>query len=496
MLTHLYNQLLIASFAASLLYLILKLFSKWTQRYFKASWHYVSYVLVCTFFLIPYQKLLPWLNLKTTEEIRNSGFEIISAVDILSPLSSWSTDSPNLQINDQESGFSLIAQVIHFMPYFLVMGTMAFLCTYWIQNHKLNRSIFKLCERVEDESIIKEIEYCRLRLNIKKAIPVYISPDLTTPFLHGVFHPKIILPCSDFTLEEYRYIFMHELIHYKRRDLWLKWMLLFIQAIHWFNPFIYLAIRDIEQFCELSCDEKMVKSMDIKERRRYCYLLLNILWKDVDQKVKLYSAFSEKKNLERRINMILNQDGIKNKKSVRFIATTLIVALVSFGAVMVASASEGYKQVDSNEAVIGGEVGVSQKSTLIAPAQGMLPAQAEVAPTSEVGILGVTPFATVYWSNEEIGYNTEMRFISSYTGGYFIIRKNIQATFSFSIKGGSSENVRVAWKDKNGNTTVLFEGSTSSKTVTYTPDKDVEGNFYIWNKSAAAITISEASLSY
>ncbi|XID91119.1 hypothetical protein ACF3MZ_21745 [Paenibacillaceae bacterium WGS1546] len=77
-------------------------------------------------------------------------------------------------------------------------------------------------------------------------------------------------------------------------------------------------------------------------------------------------------------------------------------------------------------------------------------------------------------------------------GGYFIIRENIQASFSFSIKGGSSENVRVAWKDKNGNTTVLFDGSTSSTTVTYTPNKDVEGNFYIWNKSAAAITISTA----
>jgi hypothetical protein len=71
-----------------------------------------------------------------------------------------------------------------------------------------------------------------------------------------------------------------------------------------------------------------------------------------------------------------------------------------------------------------------------------------------------------------------------------------QATFSLSIKGDSSENVRVAWKDKNGHTTVLYEGSAGSKTVTYTPGQDVEGTFHIWNKSVAAITISEASLSY
>lgn len=496
MFINLYNQLLVASFVAGLLYLILKISGNWTRKYFTASWHYVSYILVYTFFLAPYHKLLPFINLNYIESIKNSGTELTSIMILNQPVSTWSINHMNTQMKEQGADYSLIVHVADFIPFVLILGTVTFLCVFLIQNHKLNRRLLKLCELAGDEQILKEVAICSQKLNIKKAIPVYISPFFTTPFLYGGFKPRIILPSSDFTQEEYRYIFLHELTHFKRRDLWLKWVLIFINAVHWFNPLIYFARRDIDRFCELSCDEKIVKSMDIKERRRYCTLLLRVLWNAVDQKVKLYSAFSEKKNLERRIDMILNSDGFKNKKWVRFIATIMTVALLSFGAVMVVSASGAIKQIDSEEAV--SNVGDAQTSsgTLVAPAQGLIPAQAEVAPTSEVGTLGVTPFATVTWSNEVIGYNTEMRFISSYTGGYFIIREGIQASFSFEISGGSSENVRVAWKDKNGNTTVLFDGSTSSKTVTYTPDEDVEGNFYIWNKSAAAITISKASLTY
>jgi len=56
-----YYALLLMSVTASILYLLLKLLGKWTQRYLTATWHYCSHVLLYTLFFIPFFKLMSWL---------------------------------------------------------------------------------------------------------------------------------------------------------------------------------------------------------------------------------------------------------------------------------------------------------------------------------------------------------------------------------------------------------------------------------------------------
>ena len=55
----------------------------------------------------------------------------------------------------------------------------------------------------------------------------------------GFVKPRILLPDADFTTDELRLILKHELVHYKRRDLWYKGLVLAANAIHWFNPAVY-----------------------------------------------------------------------------------------------------------------------------------------------------------------------------------------------------------------------------------------------------------------
>jgi uncharacterized membrane protein len=67
-------------------------------------------------------------------------------------------------------------------------------------------------------------------------------------------------------------------------------------------------------------------------RQRYCGLILHVLWIAADQQAKLYSAFSaHRKHLERRIEMILKNDGSKKKNSVRMLAAAVTLALVFVG---------------------------------------------------------------------------------------------------------------------------------------------------------------------
>ncbi|WP_417282131.1 M56 family metallopeptidase, partial [Clostridioides difficile] len=46
-------------------------------------------------------------------------------------------------------------------------------------------------------------------------------------------------PPHDYKLEELDWIFRHELMHFKSKDLHLKYLVLFLKIVYWFNPFIY-----------------------------------------------------------------------------------------------------------------------------------------------------------------------------------------------------------------------------------------------------------------
>ena len=65
------------------------------------------------------------------------------------------------------------------------------------------------------------------------------------------------------------YIFVHELIHYKQRDMFYKWLIQIVVCAHWFNPFVYLLEREVNKSCELSCDEIVLSVLDDSAKREY-----------------------------------------------------------------------------------------------------------------------------------------------------------------------------------------------------------------------------------
>ncbi len=87
--------------------------------------------------------------------------------------------------------------------------------------------------------------------------------------LIGFFRPRIILPTHELEDKELFYIFVHELIHYKQRDMFYKWLIQIVMCAHWFNPFIYLLEKEVNKSCELSCDEKVISVLDDTARHEY-----------------------------------------------------------------------------------------------------------------------------------------------------------------------------------------------------------------------------------
>ena len=62
---------------------------------------------------------------------------------------------------------------------------------------------------------------------------------------------------------------LHELTHYKRHDIAFKALVLWVCALHWFNPAVWLMRRAVERDLELACDDAALRVLPEDERAAY-----------------------------------------------------------------------------------------------------------------------------------------------------------------------------------------------------------------------------------
>ncbi len=104
---------------------------------------------------------------------------------------------------------------------------------------------------------------------------VYLSDGINSPFVMGMFRPKIYLP-SSLPKNEYEFIIAHEKCHIKRLDHITRILAFVALALHWFNPLVWIAYILSAKDMEMSCDEAVMKTMDSDIRKEYATSLLRI----------------------------------------------------------------------------------------------------------------------------------------------------------------------------------------------------------------------------
>ena len=119
----------------------------------------------------------------------------------------------------------------------------------------------------------------RLKREMKGAVHerdnIYITESLKTPFVCGLFAPKIYLP-SALEGEEKAYILLHEQIHIKRGDHIVKLLGYLALCLHWFNPLVWVAFFLSGRDMEMSCDEAVIRKMGSDVKKEYSASLLNL----------------------------------------------------------------------------------------------------------------------------------------------------------------------------------------------------------------------------
>ena len=189
-------------------------------------------------------------------------------------------------------------------------------------------------KEISDIKILNLLSDCEEKLNIKTRIELSCNPLIASPIQIGFFRPRIILPAHELEDKELSYIFVHELTHYKQRDMFYKWLIQIVVCAHWFNPFVYLLEKEVNKFCELSCDEKVISILDEKAKREYGDTLISFLKSNNPYKSSLASVTLTEgaEQLKERLGAIMN---FKSKTKTIRVLTVILTLFILSGAVFI-----------------------------------------------------------------------------------------------------------------------------------------------------------------
>ena len=198
---------------------------------------------------------------------------------------------------------------------------------------------------LEDIGLLESFGHIIEQNRIKGAVDLYVNSLVSSPLLIGFLRPRIILPHTSLSESDFYYTALHELTHYRRRDMFYKWLSQLTVCLHWFNPCVYLMSREINRLCELSCDERVIATLSDNARKSYGTTLVNAVgaggsYKDTLASVTLHES---KELLKGRLNAIMQYK--KCSKPIKFI--TLLVTGFLLGAATVLGA---YAAPDSHTA--------------------------------------------------------------------------------------------------------------------------------------------------
>jgi len=141
---------------------------------------------------------------------------------------------------------------------------------------------------------------------------------------NGSFLNYIFLNEDTLSAQDAEQIVTHELLHVKLYHSADRLLMKMVQIILWFNPFVYLYARSMEENHEFEVDREMGLLTD---KSKYADLLLNL---SIAKQGMLYHSFS-KVPLKKRITMLFNKPSAKVKRVVYiFVIPVVLVSCLAF----------------------------------------------------------------------------------------------------------------------------------------------------------------------
>lgn len=238
-----------------------------------------------------------------------------------------------------------------------IWGTGVFAFAIW-QVYCYRRFIKKLQQTrspvPENSEAAKQLTMMKEVLGMQGNVRLAHSSAVRSPILVGLWRPTIYLPMENLANVDMAMVIHHELIHLKRKDLWIKAITLAASALHWFNPLVYILRKDIHTWSELSCDEEVVKEMSYTERKRYGETLLNVMTGSRGMPARFFASLSsEGKQLKRRLTLMLNVKKLKKHTIIMSAAAVIAVGIIGTSTAAWAAKITPKVNTDTNQTIEG-----------------------------------------------------------------------------------------------------------------------------------------------
>lgn len=324
MIENIFRAIFITSIAGSALTAVLAMLKPLTKRFFSYKWHYYIWLAVLLVMIMPIRFSMPQRNSEPVNEAAVQSVQSVKSSDDYRADAQQQTETNIVTGNTAERTAEIIKPVVNsdrnIIGYIWLFGAALFIIIDLVSYLRLIVMVRK------NTSVISCAEVSEI---YGAALTVRKGKGLSSPFIMGVFKPVLVLPETELSSEQLDNILRHEMTHFRRRDILYKWFAVLVSCIHWFNPFVYYVLHQINTECEISCDLSVVKDMSSEEKISYVNTIIALLSSERSKRIPLTTQMaSGKAALKRRFTMIKNLKATGKAASVTS-AITAAVMLVT-----------------------------------------------------------------------------------------------------------------------------------------------------------------------
>ncbi len=320
--TNIFLFILGISVSIGLIVMVLLLLSPFLNKRYAAKWKYLIWIFLALRLLIPFsvwngQFVLDLLREEKTQTVskpeeKYTDHPTGAAVPyrrIVVEIPEQMTTPIHVQSEESNAGFSIL-DVVAFV---WMMGSLIFMSVHFASYFHYKRQVMKQGKIIEDVVVLSHMSELKRELHIRRSIRVIEYCEAESPMVIGFLRPVLVLPKEQYSFEELFFILKHELVHLKRGDTYLKLLFVTANAVHWFNPLIWIMQKEAVIDMELSCDERVTQGTSYAVRKAYTETLLSMLHKRCARKAALSTQFyGGTKIMKKRFKNILRKNRKRN----------------------------------------------------------------------------------------------------------------------------------------------------------------------------------------
>lgn len=328
---NLFSNLLAMSIAGSVVVGLMLLLRPVTAKIFPAKWQYGIGKMAIAFFLLPVSLIAQkgsFVLPQTITPRHPSGTPPMAIPEALRPNGFVDTVDTLMEKHlpaAMEKHLSL--EVMEAVLLIWFVGAMVFAGWHFYCCCRFGKQLLENSIPIPEDTTAALLSSRKAALGVHGDVKLMLNHKITSPMLVGLRRPMILLPVSSISEMDLKLVLTHELMHLKRKDLWVKLLALIAGTLHWFNPFVHVLRKDVSIWGELSCDEALASEMSHEERKHYGEAILNTLDNHSGINTAFYSPLCEgKKHIERRLIRMLNV-----KKTKKYIAVLAVAAILAIG---------------------------------------------------------------------------------------------------------------------------------------------------------------------